>query len=436
MRFLRYILLLGAPLVFANVTSWWPQRGPYWLGSNFDPSYAYLFNSLLIVNGEPPFHVDHPGTPVQFLGAAALSLQCRSAHAARITASTLEQPEEALHTIQLAALACTLTSLVLGGWLVARECGSIVVGIIAQCVPLLFTQSYLSQIWINAETLLFPATFLCSSFTLASVFAESSGRTDRVRIYLIGAAMAAALALTSKVTYLPFALVPIAAASTCRKKLLTVTTTLVCMGAILFPIRAELSRMASWFVHLSSSAVAGAESASTKVHNLADSAFTLAKSAPLLPVFILTALVAGLVLKLYPRLGTPDRRSGSLLLVAAAAQLAAITIVAAKPALHYLLPSFVFSSFAAVLIAKAIPALPRPLAITFTASCVAVFLYGLRSVVGQNQITTSDLAARRVAQLSAYQFAQTTATSIRIDYYRSSTPEYALHFGNGYARQH
>src|SRR5271166_3078978 len=46
--------------------------GPQWLGSNFENSYTYLFNSLLIVKREPPFHVDHPGTTTQVFGAAVL----------------------------------------------------------------------------------------------------------------------------------------------------------------------------------------------------------------------------------------------------------------------------------------------------------------------------------------------------------------------------
>ena len=33
--------------------------GPQWLGSNFENSYMYLFNSLLVANGEPAYQFQH-----------------------------------------------------------------------------------------------------------------------------------------------------------------------------------------------------------------------------------------------------------------------------------------------------------------------------------------------------------------------------------------
>jgi hypothetical protein len=38
-------------------------------GYDQDPAYAYLFNGLLLTQGQPPFHIDHPGTPLQMLFA-------------------------------------------------------------------------------------------------------------------------------------------------------------------------------------------------------------------------------------------------------------------------------------------------------------------------------------------------------------------------------
>ena len=32
-------------------------------GYDQDPAYAYLFNGLLILDGQAPHHIDHPGTP-------------------------------------------------------------------------------------------------------------------------------------------------------------------------------------------------------------------------------------------------------------------------------------------------------------------------------------------------------------------------------------
>jgi hypothetical protein len=48
------------------------KTGPYYYGHNFDPEYAYLLNSLMILNSQIPYHVDHPGTPLQVLGSLVI----------------------------------------------------------------------------------------------------------------------------------------------------------------------------------------------------------------------------------------------------------------------------------------------------------------------------------------------------------------------------
>src|SRR5688572_28745365 len=47
-------------------------RGPYHLASHSDPDYPYLFNSLSILHQQAPIISEHPGTPVQMLGALAI----------------------------------------------------------------------------------------------------------------------------------------------------------------------------------------------------------------------------------------------------------------------------------------------------------------------------------------------------------------------------
>ena len=50
-------------------------RGELWLGQNYDPSYLYLFGALRLAEGEATSFVDHPGVPVQLLGAGVLRLR-------------------------------------------------------------------------------------------------------------------------------------------------------------------------------------------------------------------------------------------------------------------------------------------------------------------------------------------------------------------------
>jgi hypothetical protein len=48
--------------------------GPFYLIGRVDPSYIYLLNSFLVSCGKNPRHIDHPGTPLQIVGALALGV--------------------------------------------------------------------------------------------------------------------------------------------------------------------------------------------------------------------------------------------------------------------------------------------------------------------------------------------------------------------------
>ena len=48
------------------------SQGPFYYNSGYDPSYVYLISSLNIAQFKSPQHADHPGTPVQLIGAVIL----------------------------------------------------------------------------------------------------------------------------------------------------------------------------------------------------------------------------------------------------------------------------------------------------------------------------------------------------------------------------
>ena len=70
----RFILLVVLPAIYLVAASnFVGARGPFWQAACYDPSYLYLLNSLLLLEGKTPAHIDHPGTPVQIIGAGLLA---------------------------------------------------------------------------------------------------------------------------------------------------------------------------------------------------------------------------------------------------------------------------------------------------------------------------------------------------------------------------
>ena len=67
-----WLVLACALLSVCGMTSGMMRR-PYFL--DYDPEYAYLLNSLNLLEMSVPGHFDHPGTPLQEFGALVLLVQ-------------------------------------------------------------------------------------------------------------------------------------------------------------------------------------------------------------------------------------------------------------------------------------------------------------------------------------------------------------------------
>src|SRR5712691_3293868 len=92
------LLVLPALLVFVAF-SIRAMSGPYWYSENLDPSYPYLLNSLNISNLHRPNHIDHPGTPIQTIGAVAIRVLNPTADESTRAREVLKNPEVYLRLI-------------------------------------------------------------------------------------------------------------------------------------------------------------------------------------------------------------------------------------------------------------------------------------------------------------------------------------------------
>lgn len=76
-RFLWVFLLSVAPLVLLWVCKVVIEPRPFYVGY-YDPEVVYFYNSVDWLDGHTPNHVDHPGTPVQMIGAAIAAITGKS----------------------------------------------------------------------------------------------------------------------------------------------------------------------------------------------------------------------------------------------------------------------------------------------------------------------------------------------------------------------
>jgi hypothetical protein len=106
--------------------------GPFWIGKNFDPEYAYLMNSLLLTQGLSVGHADHPGSTLQWAGAIWLYGINLLLGKDDLITDVLTRPEFYLAYMHMALLSILFLTLVMAAWLTFRWTGDIVAALLMQ----------------------------------------------------------------------------------------------------------------------------------------------------------------------------------------------------------------------------------------------------------------------------------------------------------------
>lgn len=192
------------PFLFAvYATNFATSRGPYWLGPNSDPNYAYMLNSLSIVQLKEPRLTDHPGTPVQVLGApvilATYLLSDKQSKEAGLVFDVIKNPEKYLVNIQRVNLFFILFSIYLVGVYSFLLFKSLSGSLLLQAAPFLTYSALLAATQVAPE----PFLFLTAQFIIIVLLFCLSRGFNMSYATLLG--LLVGFGITSKITFLPFA---------------------------------------------------------------------------------------------------------------------------------------------------------------------------------------------------------------------------------------
>lgn len=438
-RWFARIVLLVLPAVLAATGIWLAQaRGPLWLAANSDPSYQYLFNSLLVFNGQPPCHVDHPGTTVQTLGAMALSATTPGKNRDEQTLAVLSDPERTLTNLHHFFLAVSAVALALAGLMVLEHTGSSAAAWAIQLTPLLQTGTYRSTLFVAPEALLTPITVLLVALLVVRESVVGSPVENRRQVLLdVSLGLLAAAGLVTKVTFAPLCLLPLLMARSLRSAFWTTGAMVVGAALYLAPIVSQLPRMFRWFTQLAThqgtygSGAAGFIDAAAYPADLVQLAIS--------DYVLAGAVIGGLAVAIWSYAARPAgesvRRPVKLLFVVTAVQAIGLLLVAKHARPHYLLPVALSCALNVVISLQVVAMVPQGtrrralpavwgIALGVASALAAVNLSGL----------SHQLRDARDAQLQQARHAdELTRNGLRIDYYRSSSLPFALDFGNGSA---
>ena len=226
------------------------KKGPYFWTPNQDPDYAYLANSLVLTLFQAPRHTDHPGTPLQMLGAIVIWVGhfvrslLNPALPKDATTDVLTDPEPFLHLINFALLLVTAIVMFAVGRATYRLSRNLILALIVQFSPFLMIETHLGgePSRVAPDVLVFCISQLLSLVLIRYLYTEGAGRTRRFALQLgsvIGIGMA------TKVTFIPmflFFLLP----RGWKNKAWAVGTMIFSFLLATLPIITEYGRMLRW----------------------------------------------------------------------------------------------------------------------------------------------------------------------------------------------
>ena len=450
--FLILPLLLVVTAVYLN-----HARGPYWLGLNLDPDYVYLLNAANMANLDKVSHIDHPGTPVQVLGAVTLRILHFFNFSPDIDLKTdvLKRPEYYLKAVNAVMVAMNVFMLLLLGVVTYQLTRNTWLSLWLQAAPFFSrTIPVFGLTRVSPEPLLLFSGLLFVLLLVKFMHAFSSGEDkDKRKTRLIFFfALAAGLGAATKVTFLPLVIIPFLIFPGFKNKLVYFFSAIA--GFILFtlPIIGMYHKFFNWIYNLlvHKKSYGMGETGVISLQQYVTNIKKLLTGELFFSSVLIAALVTAAVVLIIPGLRKASRRNIKLKLLTAVilSQLLGVLMVGKHPARHYLMPVLCLSGITVFLIFSLLKDLLNQLKakenfhifklkVSYLFLSFMVFTAGaffLVNPVNQIKNTASYKTWIKNKSLAVYRQAETAYKDYaKIYCYGSSSPAYALKFGDDYA---
>jgi len=438
-------LLVAPLLLLAVVFALQRIQGPYYLETNLDPAYYYLFNSTEIADLDLPPHFVHPGTPLMILGAVVVTAKWITGSLTggwepKID-SVIRHHNDYLTAISIVLLLLMAAVCFLAGRKIYRLTGSRVTTAVFQLSPLFWFLAVTYYPRVAPEPLEVVIGLALVWVVAPAVFGPnpSAGARNPKLAVMLGCLLACGVA--TKYNFATLGLL-IFLLDGVRQWLRAVIAGAVTLTVWMIPVFANFSRFVEWFAaHLARAGAQGGGEGGAGwlvVHGHLLWRELTAQTA----FFLLILCYLGVaVICLFVERSFPDRHRRRLL----RALWLGIAIIGIHFLLtgidfrvHYLVPAFTVTFLLNPVVAELLrrPSGGRMIRVLLAGACLAVLgtiaFSGYRSFLHHKKRTEEfqkQLAA--IARKRAEMKNCGTAA-----YYPSSLPIYGLFFGNDFTRGH
>ena len=251
-----FMILLAPPALYLVAANHFAAaRGPLWQGL-YDPSYVYLLNSLLLIDGETPVHVDHPGTPVQLIGAGLLATKNALFDKRQdLAKAVIKKPEKYLEFLSSSLRYLFAISLLLAPIWIWIRTNSFSTAVAFQVAPLLNQMAFIEGGgYFKPESLINTLILWFCAWVVTDLIRQSRQRADPSwTLEEILAALSAGACIATKMHTAPIFLIALIVASSLRKALLLgAAVTLVFVLSCTLPIFSALAQTADFAFQVAS----------------------------------------------------------------------------------------------------------------------------------------------------------------------------------------
>ncbi len=215
---------------------------PFWLWTNIDPSYFYLFNGLEIALGQPPADFYHPGTTTQIIAGLVIRAMHPFAGHDALVDLTLSRPESVLHVTSTVNALLIVAAMTWAGHQAKRAWGAVSVPVLLiQATPFLSTVNLLNAYPVKPE-----ATIIALGMVMVGLLCRGLATTpDGKGSFGLGA-LAASLVMT-KLHAVTMGVIPVFFLKRAGQRVAYVLGGLFGLGVFILVIAPNLGTMLTYF---------------------------------------------------------------------------------------------------------------------------------------------------------------------------------------------
>lgn len=218
LRLIKIITLLILPVIFILICNNYKREFPDYSLNSVDPEMAYLYNGLTITHGHYAYFVDHPGIPLQYISAGVIAV-VHPFREGTIDEDVIKNPDFYLNLITWTFIILNFVALFFLGFLSYKLFENLFAGLLIQLTP------FVSIIYLHEASRTLPEFFsliIAAVFVLTTMYyTRYSDDNDLARNdkYPVLFAIGTAFAISVKITFLFYLLIPVFILRSKREKI-------------------------------------------------------------------------------------------------------------------------------------------------------------------------------------------------------------------------